>query len=129
MKARAVAVPSLLAVLACGSTVSTSPPGAGVSCYTLNVPPTTNDPTGASECEFLITVSGPAECETMNGIMANQMGSCPASGLVGCCVTDIGNEGAVAGSKAGVCYYDAALAASGMLGCNGSNNTWQTSAP
>ena len=97
--------------------------------FTLTVPPTTGDPSGADECEFLITVSGSAQCETMNGIMANQAGSCPAAGLVGCCVTDIGKEGALAGTLAGVCYYDSQLASMGESSCNGSNNTWQTTAP
>jgi len=116
-------------VVGCGSTVSTGQAGSGASCYTLNVPATTYDPTGADECEFLITTSGPAQCETMNGIMANQAGSCPAAGIVGCCVTEIGNEGAVAGTLAGVCYYNATFASTGKSGCNGPNNTWQTTVP
>jgi hypothetical protein len=116
-------------VLACGSTAPSSAQGSGASCYTLSVPPTTFDPNGTAECEFLITVSGPPQCETMNGIVANQAGSCPASGLLGCCVTNIGNEGALAGTLAGVCYYDASFASEGKSGCNGANSTWQTTAP
>ncbi len=33
-----------------------------------------DDPHGEDECNFLITTSGPEQCETMYGIAANQIG-------------------------------------------------------
>ena len=78
-------------LVACSSSTFT---GHGFSCYTLQVSPTPENPTGTGECEFLITTSGPEHCETLYGIAANQEGSCPTSGLIGCCASDIGAEGA-----------------------------------
>jgi hypothetical protein len=108
---------------------SASSEGSGSACYTLQPTPATSDPAGADRCEFLITTSGAAECETMYGIAANHMGACPSAGLVGCCLADIGQEGAAPGTTAGDCYYDAAGAETGKAGCMGPHDHWQAGLP
>ena len=120
---------SLALLLVCASCSSASSGGSGAKCFTLRVTPSVYDPTGGNECEFLITTSGSADCATMYGVAANTTGSCPSAGLVGCCVTDIGAEGAAPGTTSGLCYYDAALATEAKASCTTKNNTWQTAAP
>jgi hypothetical protein len=117
---------SLPIVVACSSAGSED---SGSSCYTLHPTLATNDPATADLCEFLITTSGPAECVTMYGIEADKMGACPTAGLVGCCLADIGQEGATPGTTAGDCYYDEAGATTGKAGCMGPHDHWQAGLP
>jgi hypothetical protein len=121
---RVAALVLLLALPGCGDTTSIHPVP-GWACYTLAVPPSPDDPDGGDECEFVITTSGPAQCEPSYGIPATQDGLCPLAGLVGCCEAEIGQEQALTG----VCFYSQALASMAQASCTSPDYSWHTTAP
>jgi hypothetical protein len=53
-------------------------------------------------------------------------GSCPSSGLVGCCILTSGDGGSV---QVGNCYYDSAVAAEWEKLCVAPGESWSTTAP
>lgn len=121
--------PMLLAtslVAACGSSTQS---GNGTTCYTFDVPSNVYDTNGKELCEVLIRTSGPAACEPLMGIDANMPGTCPSTGLLGCCVNDLANEGDAPGTRVGSCWYSEPGATAGKAGCTGPNNTWQSTPP
>jgi len=54
-------------------------------------------------------------------------GTCPSSGLVGCCVVTSSDAGVT--EVAAICYYDTTSAAAAMGACTKPDEKWTTSAP
>jgi hypothetical protein len=82
---------------------------------------------GMIQC-FEILGSGPGEtcgysASTMPCAAGTSPGTCPSSGLVGCCVDTLSS------GVAAICYYAAAAASSAMALCTGSDQTWVTTSP
>lgn len=89
---------------------------------------------GFKTCHETTAASGstPQTCEQANSDVTScpnglSSGSCPSSGLVGCCKTSV-NTG-VGTSTSASCYYDSATAASAQSACTGTDESWVTSAP
>lgn len=59
--------------------------------------------------------------------MQLRTGSCPAAGLVGCCL--IATPMAALTTTNAACYHDAAQASNGQAACTGANHSWQAAAP
>lgn len=99
--------------LACGCGSSSS--SDSVSCYDVTG-------TGTSKtCSF--------ESTTVSGVSCTapaQPGSCPSTGLVGCCAMTVTSGGNSVGG--GVCYYDESTAASEKSTCATNKGTWSTTA-
>jgi hypothetical protein len=89
--------------------------GGTVSCFE-------DTGTGSSEvCTSSSTTETGATCT------GQQAGSCPSTGLVGCCVLTESSGGV--SISAASCIYSSATEADEMTACSGTGGTWQTSAP
>jgi hypothetical protein len=64
------------------------------------------------------------ECSSEPGFAS---GSCPSSGLFGCCVTTT-SDGSYSVTTAS-CYYDKTTGMTEMTDCTGAVGKWQTTAP
>jgi hypothetical protein len=125
--ARAALLGALGATMAaCGSS---SESGTGGVCSTFNVSSNIYDTNGMDLCEMYVTTSGSSRCGTVAGIAAEIPGACPTHGLLGCCVSNLGNAGFAAGTLVAGCWYDTQGANAGRVGCNGPNDAWQPEPP
>ena len=106
-----------------GGTAGTSAGMAGAGGGSTNPNQYTCNQPGIKACRVYVTVSaqatdnGKKDCMQTAGWMV--VDHCPADGLVGCCVTDLGTG----------CVYDAATATQAMAFCTGPGKTWTTTAP
>jgi len=106
---------SLAVVLAAGCG------GSGNGCYTVSG-------TGSTEvCAYVSSDTPGFTCSEMGANGTGTSGSCPSSGLVGCCVHNISAGGY--NETTADCYYSAATAKTEMASCPTAGGTWQTSAP
>jgi hypothetical protein len=87
----------------------------GVQCYEIFT-------SGSQVCAYSYSNAPGFKCT--GGLMP---GSCPSSGLFGCCV--ITGKDAGATSVAAVCYYSPDSGAISMSACTGSDEKWQTTSP
>ena len=80
-------------------------------------------------CRYTLQTTAGYRCPSDAGAT---LGSCPSSGLQGCCVETLTGDGGA--TESAVCYYDATAAQSAAMQCSfeayqGMPYNWQTAAP